>query len=97
MSHPPIQSVDGGVRVHVHAQPGAKRTEVVGIYGDAIKIRVQAPPVEGRANEELVRFLAEAVGVSRSQVTLTRGDTNRSKSFLISGASEDDVRRALLK
>ena len=49
-------------RLIVHVQPRAKRSEVVGRHGDAIKVRLAAPPVDGAANEELVRFLAEALG-----------------------------------
>lgn len=85
-----------GVRIQVHAQPGAKRTEIVGLHGDAIKIRVQAPPVEGRANEELIRFLAKTLGVARSQVTLSKGETGRSKSFIVTDVSIDFVHKTLL-
>ena len=63
----------------IHAQPGAKRTEVAGLHGDALKIRVAAPPVEGKANTELLRFLAEAFGVPRRAVTLVRGEASRQK------------------
>ena len=93
----PIQSVLDRVQIRVHAQPGAKKTEVVGLHGDAIKIRIQAPPLEGRANEELARFLAETIGLSRSQVNLLRGDKSRAKVFEVSGASIDLVRKLLLK
>lgn len=85
-----------GVRIQVHAQPGAKLTEIVGLHGDAIKIRVQAPPLEGRANDELIRFLAEKLGVARSQVTLTKGETSRSKSFVVTDVSIDFVHKTLL-
>jgi uncharacterized protein (TIGR00251 family) len=93
---PPITTFSGGVRINVHAQPGAKRTEVSGLHGDAIKIRIQAPPLEGRANDELIRFLAEALGVARSQVTLFRGDKSRTKVFAVAGVTEAQVRNALL-
>lgn len=83
--------------MHVHAQPGAKRTEVAGLHGDAIKIRVHAPPVEGRANDELIRFLAEQIGVARAAVTLVRGETSRSKIFDVTGVDIEQVRLALLK
>ena len=63
----------------LHVQPGASRTEVAGLHGDALRIRLAAPPVDGKANAELVRFLAEAFGVPRRQVTLVRGDTSRLK------------------
>ena len=88
--------VDGGVRIAVHAQPGAKRTEIVGLHGDYLKIRVQAPPVDGRANEELIRFLAKTLGVPTTQVSLTRGSAGRAKSFLTTGVDLAQVQQALL-
>lgn len=67
----------------LHVQPGAKRTEVVGPHGDALKLRLAAPPVDGKANAELRRYLAEAFGVPLRQVTLIRGETSRQKSVRI--------------
>jgi uncharacterized protein (TIGR00251 family) len=67
----------------LHVQPGAKRTEVVGPHGDALRIRLAAPPVEGKANAELLRFLAEAFGVPRARVTLVRGEASRRKTVRI--------------
>jgi len=63
----------------VHVQPGAKRTEVAGVHGDALKIRVSAPAVEGKANAALRAFLAEAFGVPMRHVTLLRGEAARDK------------------
>ena len=67
----------------LHVQPGAKRTEVAGVHGDALKIRLAAPPVEGKANAELLRFLADAFGVPQRAVTLVRGETSRQKTVRI--------------
>lgn len=88
-----------GVRINVHAQPGAKKTALVGTHGDAVKIRVQAPPIDGRANEELVRYLAEVFETSRANIRLTRGETSRAKSFIIDGvglARAEERLRAIL-
>jgi len=63
----------------LHVQPGAARTEVAGLYGDALKIRLAAPPVEGKANLALRRFLAEAFAVPLRNVEIVRGDTSRDK------------------
>ena len=63
----------------LHVQPGASRTEVTGLHGDALRIRLAAPPVDGKANAELARFLADAFGVPQRQVTLVRGETSRRK------------------
>jgi hypothetical protein len=70
---------DGSITLSIHAQPGAARTEVAGVHGDALKIRLAAPAVEGRANEALVAFLAASFGVARRNVALIRGQTGRSK------------------
>ena len=67
----------------LHVQPGARRTEVAGVHGDALKVRLAAPPVEGKANLALLRFLAEAFGVPPRAVTLVRGETSRQKTVRI--------------
>ena len=63
----------------VHAQPGAKASAVAGVHGAALRIRIAAPAVDGKANAELVRFLAAAFGVARANVTLLRGESARRK------------------
>jgi uncharacterized protein (TIGR00251 family) len=78
-------------RLVVHVQPRAKRSEVAGRHGDAIKVRLQAPPVDGAANEELVRFLAETLGVPRRAVTIVTGLTSRRKTVEIEGLGAEDL------
>lgn len=65
--------------LHVRVQPGARRSEVVGVHDEELKIRLAAPAVEGRANEELVRFVAVWAGVPRRAVRIRRGHHSRSK------------------
>jgi len=72
----------------LHVQPGAKRTEVAGVHGDALKVRLAAPPVDGKANAELLRFLADAFGVPLRQVALVRGETSRQKVVRIESPSK---------
>ena len=71
------------VLLSLHVQPGAKRTEAAGEHGGALRIRLAAPPVDGKANAELVRFLADAFDVPQRQVTIVRGETSRQKSVRI--------------
>ncbi|HET7729523.1 MAG TPA: DUF167 domain-containing protein [Usitatibacter sp.] len=71
----------------VHAQPGAKRTEVAGVHGDALKIRVAAPALEDRANAALADFLADRLGVARRDVALEGGARSREKRFRVEGAA----------
>jgi uncharacterized protein (TIGR00251 family) len=80
----------------VRVQPRAKRSEVVGERDGAVLIRIAAPPVDGKANAALCRFVAEAVGVPRRAVTVVRGESARDKVLRIDGLAEADVRRALL-
>lgn len=63
----------------LHVQPGAKRTEVAGLHGAALKLRLAAPPVEGKANAALRAYLADAFGVPLRHVTIVRGEASREK------------------
>ena len=63
----------------LHVQPGAKRSEFAGKHGDALKVKLGAPAVEGKANAELIRFLADAFGVPQRHVIIVRGETSRAK------------------
>jgi len=76
----------------VHVVPRARRTEVAGRHGDAIKIKLKAPPVDGAANAELVRFLAERLDVAPSDVTITAGHTGRRKTLEIAGIAAAALR-----
>jgi uncharacterized protein len=79
-------------KLAIKAVPNAPRSEVVGWLGDALKVKVHAPAVEGRANEELCRFLAETLDLPRRAVTLATGNTSRQKRVQIDGLSLDEVR-----
>lgn len=83
-------------RVAVHVQPRARRTETVGMHGDAVKVRLAAPPVDGAANVELVRFVAERLGVPRAAVRIAAGAASRRKVVEVDGVDADAVRSALL-
>ena len=85
-----------GVTLRLHIQPGAKKTEVVGLHGEALKIRLAAPPVDGKANAGLITFLADRFGVAKSAVSLVSGDTSRAKRVRIDGVDPSVVRERLL-
>lgn len=87
-----------GIRITVQITPNAKKSEVIGVLDDALKIRLQAQPIEGKANEALTRYLADVLDVPKSAVTITHGHTSKRKSIEIASASlkVEDVRRALL-
>lgn len=85
-------AADGeSVTLAVHVQPRARKSEVAGTHGDALKVRVTAPPEGGRANEEVVRILADALGVPRSAVEIVAGHTSRRKRVRIRGVTVEQV------
>lgn len=80
---PAIRWQGTSLTLDLQIQPGAARDEFVGAHGERLKVRITAPPVEGRANRHLVDYLAEAFGVPRSRITLVRGETGRAKTVRI--------------
>ena len=84
-----ITPIAGGVELQLQVQPRASRTEVAGAHGGALKIRLAAPPVDGEANDELIRFLAKTLGVPKSAVTIVRGATGRKKVVRVAGVSAE--------
>jgi uncharacterized protein (TIGR00251 family) len=87
LSHWYRRDAAGTVTVCVHAQPGARRTEVAGLHGASVKIRVAAPALEERANAALIDYLAERFGVPRRNVTLVSGAKSREKRLEVRGTS----------
>lgn len=90
-----LDALDGGCLLTLHIQPGAKKSEVVGVHGDALKIRLAAPPVDGRANEALIAFLAARLDLPKSALTLKSGQSSRRKRIEVSGAPADAESRLL--
>jgi uncharacterized protein (TIGR00251 family) len=90
-----IRSDGDAVVLTLHIQPGAKKTEIVGLHGEALKIRLAAPPVDGKANAALIAFIAAKVGAGRTAVELVSGETSRAKRVRIAGMNETAVRAAL--
>lgn len=91
----PVETTGDGVRLRLRIQPRASRTEVVGLHGDAIRIRIAAPPVDGAANDEVIRFLAALFGVSARAVEITAGHGSRQKIARVSGLDAATARAAL--
>ncbi len=78
-----------GWQIAVHVQPGAKVSSIAGLHGDRLKIRVAAPPIEGRANEALVAFLAEALAIPKDRVRVVKGAMARQKLVAIDAPGAD--------
>ncbi len=90
-----VSQGDDGSVFPVHVVPRGRRNEVVGLYGDALKVRLTAPPVQGKANRALREFLAERLGVPTAQVEVISGHTSRHKRVRVWGVSGDEVRGLL--
>jgi uncharacterized protein (TIGR00251 family) len=86
-------AADGRITLTLHIQPGARKTEFAGLHGDALKIRLAAPPVDGKANEALVRFVAEALSLPKSAVNLKSGQTSRRKVLEVNGTTAEAIAR----
>ena len=80
-----VNEANGRVRLGVHVQPRAARSEIAGVHGEALKVRLTSPPVEGAANDALVKFLAETFAVGRRAVRIVAGEHSRSKIVEIEG------------
>ena len=95
MNSLPIKSVPGGVTLAVRVTPRARKSEIVGAQGDALQVKLAAPPVEGAANAALCEFLADRLGVRKSAVTIVAGRTSRQKAVHVEGVTADEARARL--
>jgi uncharacterized protein (TIGR00251 family) len=86
-----VQDTKAGAILSVHVQPKASTTECVGIHGDTLKIRIAAPPVDGAANDELIRFLARRLSIPSTSVQIHSGIRGRHKRVLIKGTTAQFV------
>jgi hypothetical protein len=84
-------------RIAVKAHPRARRTAITGRFGNAYKLDLAAPPVDGKANEECVRYFAELAGVPRNSVTIVKGASGRMKVVEIEGRSQEEMEGILAR
>lgn len=95
----PVKDAKDGARFAVRVAPRASRTAIVGVIGEgaeaAVKIALEAPPVEGRANEALVEYLAQVLGVRRAEIAIALGEHGRNKVVVVRGRRSEEVAMAL--
>ena len=91
----PVRDTAQGATFAVKVHPRARRNALAGEVGDALKLALTAPPVEGKANEACIQYLAELLGVARSAVTIVSGETSRQKIVRVAGVAAEEVRRRL--
>ena len=90
-----LSAAENGVYISLHIQPGAKREAVTGLFGSSLKIALNAPPVDGKANSALLRFLSERLGVSKRQIELCSGASSRNKRVFVSGVTIEQIKDRL--
>jgi len=88
VSHWYRQDRDGAFCLSLHIQPGARKSGVAGLHGDALKIRLHAPPVDGKANAALLAYVAELLDLPKAAVSLKSGQTSRQKVVRVEGVNE---------
>jgi uncharacterized protein (TIGR00251 family) len=91
MSHPIVQDTRDGAVLMIQVQPKASKSECVSLHGDALKIRIAAPPVDGKANEALIAFLAERLDIAPSSIEIRAGASGRQKRVLLRRCPAHDV------
>jgi hypothetical protein len=91
----PVRESAQGATFAVKVHPRARRNAVTGVLGEALKLALTAPPVEGKANEACLQYLAEVLGVPRAALTLLSGETSRQKLVRVAGVPAEEVRRRL--
>jgi len=91
----PVHESAKGVSFSVKVQPRARRNAITGTLGDVLKLALTAPPVEGRANQAVIEFLAETLEIPRASVTITSGETSRNKVVRVAGVSKRIVEQKL--
>lgn len=92
-----IRADQNGCIIEVHISPQSKKCEIVGLYNNRLKIKIDSPPVDGKANAALIRFLAETLGLKMSNLSILRGETSKIKQIKIIGLTKDFVEKELLK
>ena len=87
----PLRKTETGVIFRIRVVPRASRCEAVGIQDDALKLRITAPPVEGKANEACIALLAELLGVKKTQVAIISGHASRTKTVAVEGVKAKEI------
>jgi uncharacterized protein (TIGR00251 family) len=86
-----IKETPDGVIFNIRVLPRSSRCEIAGIQNDALKLKITAPPVEGKANEECIRFLSDTLGIKRNRISIIAGRKSKNKSVAINGLSREDI------
>lgn len=88
---------NGNTVIAIHAQPGAKKTTVTGLFNDRLKIALASPPVDGKANTTLIKFLSKTLRIPKASIQILSGETSREKRLIIRGLAIDELLTVLKK
>ena len=91
-----MSTLENEVKIPLRVHPGARRNEVMGFSGEVLRVKVAAPPIRGKANQELVDFFSGLLGVGKDSVSIVRGHTSRNKVIAITGLSREEILGCLL-
>jgi len=94
---PFFQAGRGGVFISLRIQPGSSRKEISGIHGEALKIKLFAPPVEGAANKALIAFLSKALGIKKTSMSIASGERSKDKRVFIEGVTVEEMEGIFMK
>ena len=90
-----MTETNNGTILTIRVVPRASKNEIAGELGDALKIRLQAPPVEGKANKALIQFLSDKLEIQRNRISILSGDTGRNKRILLTGINSQDIKERI--
>jgi uncharacterized protein (TIGR00251 family) len=90
-----VRDTTQGAQFALRVQPRASRNAIAGVMGDAVKLAITAPPVDGKANQAVVEYLAELFDVAKSNIVIVSGESGRNKLIAVRGLSAEQVRKAL--
>jgi uncharacterized protein len=91
-----LEQTEEGVIVSLYVLPNAPKSEIIGEYNNSLKIKIQSPPVDGKANEEIVRFFSKKLEISKSKIALLKGDKSKLKKLLVKDISIDKIKSMLM-
>ena len=92
-----IRETDNGAILEIRVLPRSSRCEIAGVQNGALKIKITAPPVEGKANKECIRFISDLLKIKKSAVSIIAGEKSKNKTILIAGMKPKDVEKAICK
>lgn len=92
-----LKEIPGGVQVSLHVLPNAPKSQIVGMHNGCLKVKIKAPPVDGKANQAIIEFFSELFGISKSSVEILKGDKSKTKKVFLLGLSLQVVESRLLQ